>query len=201
MLKKINEEAPTEYKVFFNILAYCGIRRSEAMGIEYKDIDFENNTVLIQRASNYSPEKGIYTDSLKTESSCRQLQLRPFVIELIKKMQKEHKELSDKLGDLWVENDRLFITWCGKPMHPNTPYTWLKRFCKCKGLSFKGLHSFRHAVATQAITNGVDVKTVAAVLGHSQTSTTLNIYTHAVEKANIRALNKIADLLENNQIK
>lgn len=200
LLKLINEEAPIEYKVFFNILAYNGIRRSEAMGIEYKDIDFINNAVMLERSSNYSPDSGVYTDSLKTESSRRQLQLRPFIIEYIKKMQEERKEIADKLGDLWVENDRLFITWCGKPMHPNTPYTWLKRFCKRKGLAFKGLHSFRHAVATQSIVNGEDIKTVSAVLGHSNPSTTLNIYTHAVEKARIRALNRMADLLENPQV-
>lgn len=197
LLKLINEEAPIEYKVFFNILAYNGIRRSEAMGMEYKDVDFENNTIMIQRASNYSPDRGVYTDTLKTKSSCRQLKVRPFIIELIKQLQEEHKGLSYKLGDLWVENDRLFITWCGAPMHPNTPYTWLKRFCKRNGLKFKGLHSFRHSVATQAIANGEDIKTVSAILGHSQTSTTINIYAHTLEKATVRAFDKMADLLEN----
>ncbi len=54
-----------------------------------------------------------------------------------------------------------------------------------------------HSVATHAITNGVDIKTVSSVLGHSQTSTTLNIYTHAVQKANVQALNMMADLLQN----
>ena len=82
-------------------------------------------------------------------------------------------------------------------MHSNTPYMWLERFCKREGIAFKGLHSFRHAVATQAITNGVDIKTVSSVLGHSQTSITLNIYTHAVQKANVQALNMMADLLQN----
>ena len=58
------------------------------------------------------------------------------------------------------------------------------------------MHSFRHSVATQAITNGIDVKTVSSLLGHSQTSTTLNICAHAVQKSNTKALNLMADLLE-----
>ena len=119
------------------------------------------------------------------------------MIELIKKMQEDRKKQSEKLGDLWVENDRLFITWDGKPMHPNTTYTWLKRFCESEGIPFKGLHSFRHSVATHAIINGVDIKTVSSVLGHSQTSTTLNIYTHAVQKSNVQALNMMAELIDN----
>lgn len=197
LLKKIHTKASTDYKVFFSLLAYCGLRRGEALGIEYKDIDLKNNTVSIMRTSNYSAEKGVYTDTPKTKSSYRQLQLQPFIIELIINLRKEQQVTAEKLGDLWVENDRLFITWDGKPMHPNTPYTWLERFCKNEGIAFKGLHSFRHSVATQAITNGVDIKTVSSILGHSQTSTTLNIYTHAVQKTNVQALNMMADLLQN----
>ena len=197
ILKKIDEKASTDYKVLFNLLAYCGLRRGEVLGIEYKDIDFEESAVSIVRTSNYSVEKGVYTDTPKTASSYRQLKLQPFMIELIKELRKEQEAVAEKLGDLWVENDRLFITWDGKPMHPNTPYTWLERFCKREGIAFKGLHSFRHSVATQTITNGVDVKTVSSFLGHSQTSTTLNIYTHAVQKTKELALDKMADLLQN----
>ena len=124
------------------------------------------------------------------------MSLQPNILNLIKQLKKEQQERSKKIGDLWEENDRLFVTWCGKPMHPNTPYTWLKRFCDNEDIPFKGLHSFRHSVATQAITNGVDIKTVSAILGHSQTSTTLNIYAHAVQKSNTKALNLIAELLD-----
>ena len=118
----------------------------------------------------------------KTKSSNRYLYLQSNILELIKRLREEQQEQADKIGDLWVENDRLFITWCGKPMHPNTPYTWLERFCKSENIAFKSLHSFRHTVATQTITNGVDIKTVSSFLGHSQTSTTLNIYTHITDE-------------------
>ena len=114
---------------------------------------------------------------------------------MIKQLKREQEETAAMLGDLWVESDRLFITWYGSPMHPNPPYNWLKRFCGSEGIEFKGLHSFRHTVATEAIANGVDIKTVSSILGHSQTSTTLNIYAHTVQKANTKALNLMADLL------
>ena len=196
LLSKINEKASTDYKVFFNLLSHCGLRRGEALGIEYKDIDFESGILSIKRISNYNSKKGVYTGSPKTKSSYRCLSLQPNILNLIKQLKKEQQERSKKIGDLWEENDRLFVTWCGKPMHPNTPYTWLKRFCENEDIPFKGLHSFRHSVATQAITNGVDIKTVSAILGHSQTSTTLNIYAHAVQKSNTKALNLIAELLD-----
>ena len=162
----------------------------------YKDIDFDNGMLSIVRTSNYNTSKGVYTSTPKTKSSYRQLYLQPNILDLIKQLRKEQQEQAVKIGDLWEDNDRLFTTWCGKPMHPNTTYTWLNRFCENENIPFKGIHSFRHAVATQAITNGVDIKTVSSILGHSQTSTTLNIYAHAVQKSNVKALNLMADLLQ-----
>lgn len=199
LLSKISEKANTEYKVFFNLLAYCGLRRGEALGIEYKDIDFDNGVLSIVRTSNYNKDTGVYTSTPKTKSSNRCLKLQSNIIDLIRQLKEEQRKQADKIGDLWVDNDRLFITWCGEPMHPNTPYTWLERFCKSEDIAFKGLHSFRHSVATQIITNGVDIKTVSSFLGHSQTSTTLNIYAHAVQKSNAKALELMANLLEDNQ--
>ena len=88
-------------------------------------------------------------------------------------------------------------------MHPNTAYTWLQRFCESEDLAFYGIHAFRHSFATAAaITSGkVDIKTVSAILGHSQTSTTLNIYAHEIAKTNAAAMNVIADIIHDEQSK
>ena len=196
ILAKINEKAPTDYKTYFAITAYLGLRRGEVLGLEYKDFDFNNSTVSIVRTSNYrNKTTGIYTSTPKTKSSCRVLAVPDIVLDLVKQLKNEQLDQSIKCGDLWHDTDRLFITWCGQPMHPNTPYTWLERFCDENKLPFKGLHSFRHTFATQAITSGTDVATVSSILGHSQTSTTLNLYTHAVQAANVKAINDMADLI------
>ncbi|MEE1105086.1 MAG: tyrosine-type recombinase/integrase, partial [Ruminococcus sp.] len=108
----------------------------------------------------------------------------------------QQEQQAKDCGDLWVETDRLFIKWNGQPLHPSAPYKWLKRFCERENVSFKGLHSFRHFVASQALASGVDVKAVSSMLGHSQTSTTLNIYAHVVQQANEKALNSVASVLE-----
>ena len=199
LLNLINEKADLQHRVMFNLLAYCGMRRGELLGLEFKDIDFENNTLVIVRTSNYqNGTTGIYTSTPKTKSSVRELFLQPHLTAMIREWQAEQQENAEKCGDLWVNSDRLFINWRGEPMRPYYPYKWLKDFCEREGVPFKGLHSFRHTVATQSIVNGADVSTVSALLGHSSVSTTLNIYTHAVRKAKAKAANLMAGLIEEN---
>ena len=196
LLTLIDAKADLQHKVMFNLLAHCGMRKGELMGLEFKDIDFENNTLSIVRTSNYQNKStGIYTGTPKTKSSVRELYMHPHLTEMIRQWQCEQQETAEKCGDLWVDSDRLFINWRGEPMRPYYPYKWLKDFCEREGVPFKGLHSFRHTVATESIVNGADVSTVAAILGHSNISTTLNTYTHAVKKAKAKAANLMANLI------
>lgn len=196
ILDLINVKADIDYKVFFNVLPYCGMRRAEVLGLEYGDIDFSTGDVMVVRTSNYqNANTGVYTSTPKTETGYRELIFPPNVLSMIKQLRHSQQLQAYRLGDLWHESDRLFVTWNGLPMHPNTPYTWLQRFCEAEGLPFKGLKAFRHFFATQAITSGVDVKTVSSMLGHAQTSTTLNIYAHAVKKANINGFGTVAKLI------
>ena len=172
------------------------MRHGEALGLEYKDINFETSVLSIRRTSNYHQSYGVYTDTPKTDSSYRSLYIQPKILTLIKLLKSEQKQQAIACGDQWVNTDRLFIKWNGEPLHPSAPYKWLKRFCEHENLPFKALHSFRHFVASQALASGVDAKSVSSMLGHSQTSTTLNIYAHVIQQTNENALNSIANLLE-----
>ena len=183
-------------------MIYGGLRRSEVCGLEWKDIDFKTGVCSIERTSQYrNKNTGVYTSTPKTKSSRRCLQLPHELLSELNKLKVENNSLRVKCGDQWVENDRLFIQWNGEPMYPNTPYYWLQKFCEKENLPFKGLHAFRHSFATQAIMNAkVDVKTVSAILGHAQTSTTLEIYAHAFQQANAQALESVANLFRNEPI-
>ncbi len=136
LLNLINEKADLQHRVMFNLLAYCGMRRGELMGLEFKDIDFDNNTLEIVRTSNYqNGDTGIYTSTPKTKSSIRELYLQPDLVKLIKEWQHEQQKTAEKCGDLWAYSDRLFINWCGEPMRPYYPYKWLKDFCEKEHIS------------------------------------------------------------------
>ena len=193
---QILAEAPMKYKVFFTLAIYTGCRRGELLGVEWKNIDFEQRTMMIDHTSNYTAGKGIYTDITKTEKSTRLVDLPQTVIELLKSYKKDQDSYKAKLGDKWQEHDRLFTKWDGEPMHPNTPYSWLMRECERRGFPFYGVHTFRHLFVSLEIEAGIDPTTIAAMVGHSTPQTTLTTYSHFFADSKRRASNIIADIIE-----
>lgn len=197
---KLMEQSPINYKVLFSIFAFYGLRRGEVLGLEYKDIDFESGRVEIKRTSNYrNKNTGIYTSTPKNKTSIRTVYFSADVLTMIKELFIEQQEQKHKCGDLWVDNDRLFIQWNGEPLHPNTAYTYLERFCEREGLPFKGLHSFRHSFITQAISNGEPINVVSGMAGHSKPTTTLSIYTHEFEQATAKAMFTVENAIKNHK--
>lgn len=185
LLNKLIDE-PTKYRAFFYLISYTGLRRSEMLGLEWKDIDFEHNVISVRRTSNYTAERGTYTDTTKTKRSQRALKISPFIMNILKQLKEEQDEEALRLGSKWVDTDRLFVKWNGEEMNNQTPYGWLKEFCEKNDLPFYGLHSFRHFAASALISAGLDVTTVSGALGHSNYVTTLNVYCHQFQNAQAR---------------
>ncbi|WP_084262059.1 site-specific integrase [Ruminococcus sp. NK3A76] len=169
------EDAPLKYRTFFTLAVYTGFRRGELMGLEWKDIDFESGVVSVRRTSNYTVKTGIYTDTTKTKSSQRSMKLPQLVLDILKEHKTEQDNERQKLGTKWFECDRLFVTADGHPMHNNTTYNWLRKFCKKNDFPFRDIHSLRHFYASALINEGIDVATVSSALGHSAISTTIPV--------------------------
>ncbi len=143
-LLKLLETAPLKYRLFFTMVLYTGFRRSEMLGLEWKDIDWENRVISVRRTSNYTAECGIYTDTTKTKKSQRSQRYPQFLFDLLKAYKDEQDTERERLGSKWIDHDRLFVKWNGLPMNNGTPYLWLKDLCDKNGLRFCDVHSFRH---------------------------------------------------------
>lgn len=189
------ETATLKYRLFFTMVLYTGFRRSEMIGLEWKDIDWENRVISVRRTFNYTAERGIYTDTTKTKKSQRSQRYPQLVFDLLKAYKDEQNAERERLGSQWIDHDRLFVKWNGLPMNNGTPYLWLKELCEKNGLRFCDIHSFRHAHASILINAGVDVATVSADLGHTNSMTTLGIYTHEFQEAQARTSDIIAAAL------
>ena len=131
MLDLFEEESEANYKytIFFTLAAFTGLRRGELLGLEWKDIDWENDLIKVVRTSEYTKEKGIYTDTPKTESSKRFIKLPPELMQKLKDFKAWQDGYKAKLGTKWIECDRLFTKTDGTPMGMRQAYKFFERFC------------------------------------------------------------------------
>jgi len=160
-----------------------GARLGEIMGLEWQDIDDENKIISIRQASQYLPGQGTFTKDPKNETSKRKISVNDTLLSLLK----SYKEDQQKKGFICGDNNRLFITWNGKPMPPHTISKWFPEFIEANKLPKLNFHGLRHTSATFLISKGMDIETVAGRLGHSTSATTQNIYSHFLESKDKKA--------------
>lgn len=202
LLKAVQNE-PYQYNVIVQLLLYTGMRRGELCGLEWQDVDFNTNCLHIQRNSLYIADKGIFEDEPKNETSKRVIKLSGSAVQLLR----EYKLWQDKqiveLGTAWENSNRLFTTWNGKPIRPDSITSWFHEFILKTGLPNCSIHSLRHTNATLLIARGTPIKTVSKRLGHANATTTSNIYLHAIQSADEAAAEILDDIFAptNQQIK
>ena len=189
------ESEPLVYKALFTLILYSGMRRGEACGLEWSDIDLDNGIVDINKSSLYLPKKGIYDDDTKNTMSRRVIRVPAPAVALLKELRAYQAQERLKLGEQWHDSKKVFTTWNGKPIHPDTVSGWFRKFVTRHNLPPIHVHSLRHTNATLLIYNGTDIKTVSQRLGHADVTTTGNIYTHAIKTADERASEALADNL------
>ena len=190
MITMLDNE-PIQYRTMITLLVYTGIRRGELCGLEWKDIDFQNQVMHVCRSAQYIGNKTMITKEPKTKSGIRHFSLSTTACIMLRKYRQWQIEQRFKAGDQWCECDRLFTSWNGQPIHPDTITNWFAKFIKRSELPYVTLHSLRHTNATLMIAEGTDVCTVSRRLGHANTATTLNIYAHALKSKDREAANTI----------
>lgn len=189
------QDEPLKYRAIVTTLLYTGMRRGELCGLEWSDIDFEHSLIDISRSSIYVPSRGVFDDETKTQSSKRVIKVPAEAMDLLRKLKAEQLETRLLIGDRWVDSGKVFIQWDGKPIYPDTLTKWFGDFVARHDLPKIHLHSLRHTNATLLIAGGADLRTVSKRLGHSNMTTTSNIYTHAIQSADERAADLLGDIL------
>jgi len=187
------QKEPVQNRTMIMLLILLGMRRGELLGLEWKDIDFANQTLRIVRTSQFV-DKAIITKEPKTQSSIRTLSFDNVVLGLLQDFRAWQDGQRERFPD-WKESDRLFTSPRGGPMHPDSITQWFSKFIKRSGLPKVSLHSLRHSNATLMIAGDVDIATVSKRLGHANTSVTLNIYTHALKSRDRLAAQTLESLL------
>ena len=182
---------PLKWQALVRLLIDTGIRRGECCGLQWQDVDFQNNTITIQNNLCYTPEKGVYLDTPKN-GKMRLIDVDPDVMQLLKQLRDEQsaKAISQFVFTQEKSHD---------PMHPQSPTRYMSKFAKRYGIQDMHPHKLRHSFASIAITNGADVASVSEKLGHSDKAVTLRMYTHADQESIKRASQIFRDALKQNQ--
>jgi len=176
-LMQANEEG---YYEFFLLELTTGMRRGEILGLQWKDVNLATGELHIKRQV---VKKGAQTQITKpkTKSSIRTILLPSDMLEILA----EHKKTATCE---WVFPSPVKE---GEPRNPDSIYGKFQKILKraqCKKVRF---HDLRHTFATMALENGMDIKTLSAMIGHISAETTLNIYSHITDTMQQQAAVKI----------
>jgi integrase len=164
----------------FELIIFTGLRRGEALGLKWEDVDFKKGKIRVVRSLARTKDKGLFLKDVKTQSSKRQVSISPF---LIKKLQ-EHKEKQQKY---YGELELVFTSLEGTFKDPRNLLRDFNRLTKDAGLPKCTIHDLRHLHATQLMINGINPKVVQERLGHSRVAVTLDLYSHVNEDLQIDA--------------
>lgn len=186
-----------KYEVYFKLVLATGIRRGEACGVRWSDIKWPQRTLRIQRNVVKLSGQPIFVKAPKTTSGNRIVYLSKEMCKLLKAWKKQCAWECAQIGATPLqEDDYLFRQPGGQPMVPTTFTFRFKKILKENNLpTTLNVHSLRHTNASLMIAQGVDVRTVASLLGHAQPSTTLDIYAHAFDKNKKKAQERMEEVL------
>lgn len=179
-----------------------GLRRGELGGLEWSNIDFDNNLIKIKNNLIYT-NKSVEVGTPKTDESERTIYISDDLLCQLKKHKKTQSLNKLEYGSLYeknVFNEKIFdfiFTWeNGKYIHPNYYTIKFSRLIKRIGIEKKvRFHDLRHTNATLLLQQGIDFKVIQTRLGHSDINTTLNIYSHVTTDMQKSATEKISNLL------
>lgn len=194
-LLSLLENEPQQYRNAVTLLLFTGMRRGELLGLEWSDFDKKNGLLNISKTMQYLPDRGVFQDDTKNESSNRVIKLSKSAVNALNAQHRWQLEQQLKVGSYWKRSNKIFTSPCGDPIHPDTLSGWFHDFVARSDLPPNHLHSLRHTNATLQIANGSSVTTVAGYLGHANASTTTKVYAHAIQSAQAAAAELLEDIL------
>ena len=180
------ENESLKYETYFKLIIATGMRRGECCGLKWGDINYAERSIHICRNVVKVSHEDIVVKSPKTKAGDRYVYFTKEMESLLREHYKNcvyETETYDKRK--LTDDDFIFRRREAElPMTPTTFTFRFKQILKKNGLPENlNVHSLRHTTASLLIANGTDVATVAGLLGHSQVSTTLDIYTHSFDKS------------------
>lgn len=185
----------------FIFMLFTGLRVGEALALTWDDIDFDNKTAEVNKSqTRYKRIDGKVVYALgvskpKTETSNRKVPLIPKLVDMLEKLKTENENKKLLFGDDYNSENIVFCNAEGKMSHSSNIRRRLQTITKQLGIEGVHPHTMRHTFATRGAEQGIDIKVMQTLLGHSEINTTANIYTHVLEEQKALNISKLEPLL------
>lgn len=164
---------------------YTGLRIGELLALTWNDIDFAKNTLSVTKSCHdgyINSKHCVIIDTPKTQNSTRQIPLSKPLINLLKQLRKNTQS-------------KYVISHNNKPILVRSYQRTFELLLKKLNIQHKGFHALRHTFATRALECGMDVKSLSEILGHKNTTITLNRYAHSLWEHKANMMDKLGKLL------
>lgn len=180
----------------FRVLSYSGMRIGELLALKWSDIDFENNTININKTLT-ATRHNFKIGSPKTPNSYRTLSMDAKTMQVLKNWRFQQRRDLFKLGFNPFNQDQfVFSNSKNSFLNEVTVRGWNIAVCKKNHLRCITLHGFRHTHASLLFQAHTPMEDVKERLGHSSITTTMNVYTHVTKTQKTEAINNFANFME-----
>lgn len=182
--------ADDRFRARWHLSLDFGLRPGEAIALEWKHVDFDAKTILIeQQTIQIRGEGAVLVPSTKTNSGTRVIALPGYMMDMLKETREQQLRDMAVYGDDWAkwEPDGEPHAFCftradGSVLRPGYDSKLWKKLLERAGLPHNKRYVARHTAASMAISHGADIPAVAEMMGHSNPAVTLSVYTHPVEE-------------------
>lgn len=178
----------------FVLAVALGLRRGEVLGLHWRDIDLDRRTLTV-RTTLHRGSTELYEDTTKNRRA-RTIPLPLMCVAPLRWQRLRQSTQRANTGANWYESDYVFTTRSGRPVEPRNLYRSFGRIAAAAGLPRIRLHDTRHGCASLLFAAGVAPRTVMEILGHSQISVTMDVYTHVNHDSQREAMSHMDRLLK-----
>lgn len=164
---------------FLTLTAYTGLRRGEALGLLWADVDLDSKAPQLRVTGSLSRVKGgLVRSEPKTKAGRRTVPLVPEAMEALREAKRQQLRERLSAGEAWTDSGYVFTTEIGTPVDPGNALHWFYSVRKRAGIKEGSLHTLRHSAASVLLGSGVPMPIVKDVLGHSSITVTVDMYGH-----------------------
>ncbi|MFC8644270.1 tyrosine-type recombinase/integrase [[Kitasatospora] papulosa] len=178
----------------FVLAITMGLRRGELVGLRWTDVDLDNRVLYVRQQTQR--RRGVLYDDDPKGRRRRAVPLPAMCIAPLRWHRMRQVAAKARAGESWQEGGHVFVTRTGRPVEPRNVYRSFTRVAESAGLRVIRLHDARHGCATILTAAGVAPRVVMEILGHSQISITMDVYTHVVQDTQREAISHMDRLLK-----